>query len=55
MSAAPADSSDIADNSEVYAQLRAKREAQRAAAEANAEQRRINRLTPQEQAKLRKK
>ena len=37
----------------VYEELRAKREAQRAAMEAREEQRKFNRLTAQEQAKYR--
>ena len=47
---APADSAEL-ENSEVMLQLRQKRDAQRAAAEASAEQRKFNRLTPVEQRK----
>ena len=50
--AAPADSSEVAGGA-VYEELRAKREAQRAAMEAREEQRKFNRLTAQEQAKYR--
>eukprot|EP00629_Pelagomonadales_sp_RCC1024_P009274 CAMPEP_0119276588 /NCGR_PEP_ID=MMETSP1329-20130426/15686_1 /TAXON_ID=114041 /ORGANISM="Genus nov. species nov., Strain RCC1024" /LENGTH=212 /DNA_ID=CAMNT_0007277023 /DNA_START=83 /DNA_END=721 /DNA_ORIENTATION=+ len=49
---APSSSADVGEG-EVYAALRAKREAQRAEAEARAEQRAYNRLTPAEQAKKR--
>ena len=52
MKAAPADSSEVASGA-VYDELRAKREAQRAAMEAREEQRKFNRLTPAEQAKYR--
>ena len=52
MKPAPADSSEVASGA-VYDELRAKREAQRAAMEAREEQRKFNRLTPAEQAKYR--
>ena len=52
MKPAPADSSEVASGA-VYDELRAKREAQRAAMEAREEQRKFNRLTAQEQAKYR--
>ena len=52
MKAAPAVSSEVASGA-VYDELRAKREAQRAAMEAREEQRKFNRLTPAEQAKYR--
>ena len=52
MKAAPADSSEVGGGA-VYEELRAKREAQRAAMEAREEQRKFNRLTAQEQAKYR--
>ena len=52
MKPAPEDSSEVASGA-VYDELRAKREAQRAAMEAREEQRKFNRLTPAEQAKYR--
>mmetsp|Transcript_13474 Transcript_13474/g.41604 ORF Transcript_13474/g.41604 Transcript_13474/m.41604 type:complete len:218 (+) Transcript_13474:369-1022(+) len=51
-SAAPANSGDV-DGGEVYAELRAKREAQRQRMEAREDQRKFNRLTATEQAKAR--
>ena len=51
---APSNAGDATDNSEVYVALRAKREAQRAAAEAAEEERKFKRLTPVEQARYRK-
>ena len=50
---APSNASDATDDGEVYVALRAKREAQRQAAEDAAEKRKYNRLTPVEQAKYR--
>merc|ERR1719269_355729 len=50
---APSNAADATDDGEVYVALRAKREAQRQAAEDAAEKRKYNRLTPVEQAKYR--
>ena len=50
---APSNASDATDDGEVYVALRAKREAQRQAAEDASEKRKYNRLTPVEQAKYR--
>ena len=50
---APSSAADATDDGEVYVALRAKREAQRQAAEDAAEKRKYNRLTPVEQAKYR--
>jgi hypothetical protein len=52
MAPAPANVEEVAGGA-VYDQLRAKRDAQRAAAEANAEERAFKRLTPTEQRKAR--